>query len=85
MRVRLKKNIDRVFCMVYHFTMSNTTEIQRMVKKLLKRYSYLSKTTQYDMVAEDLGISSRLVRYLESDPNRVPPKPVEKLIRIMAQ
>jgi hypothetical protein len=65
--------------------MSNTTEIQRMVKKLLKRYSYLSKTTQYDMVAEDLGISSRLVRYLESDPKRVPPKPVEKLIRIMAQ
>lgn len=56
----------------------------KSIKKLLKRYSMFSKQVQYARVAEDLKISPRWVRYIESG-EKQPSKHLAEFIKIIAQ
>lgn len=63
--------------------MPNNNQSVKLIKKMLNKYPHLPNALKYEYVAEDLGVSSRLVRYIEK--GRVPPKPVEKLMQILAR
>jgi hypothetical protein len=60
----------------------NTT--QKLVIKLLNRKKCYNKATQYELVADELCITTRQVRYLESG-EKQGSRALQKLIRILAQ
>ena len=64
--------------------MEKQTKNQVRIKRMLRRYHYLSKTEAYKAVGNDLGISARLVQYIKDDPKRKCPRPVEILLEIKA-
>jgi len=63
--------------------MLGNMETQKLIKKMLNKHKKMSKALRYELVAEQLGVTPRYVRYLEAG-RPVKVKAIEKLIRIMA-